>query len=273
MFARVDQQDRCTLIDDSHRNLQVVAQVRQRIAFATHLDGGHRTRHTAIVVEPTDLLDDGHRDSQRLRANLDHHRARNLQADGELHREGRPLAHHRIHFHRAAQPRDSVVHHIQANTAPTLLGDAFGGGIAGTEDKVDGLFLGDRGIGVNQATRYGGGPHLFGVDARAIIADRDDHLAALIGRLDENTPLRLFAVGLALLWRLDAVVDSVAHQMQQRAFDFLEDLAINLGFDAFDEELDLFMRAQRRATNSAIEAWHQRLQWHQTRLEQPILEV
>ncbi len=128
-------------------------------------------------------------------------------------------------------------------------------------------------IGVNQATRYGGGPHPFGVDARAIIADRDHHLAALIGRLDENTPLRLFAVGLALLWRLDAVVDSVAHQMQQRAFDLLEDLAINLGFDALDEELDLFMRAQRRTPDSAIEARHQRLQWHQTRLEQPILEI
>src|SRR5262249_42448539 len=196
-----------------------------------------------------------------------------LEADGELHREGGSLPLDRFNVKRTSQPCHRVAHHIEADAAPTLFGERFCSSEALAEDKVNRLFLCQMGIGIDPAKGDGPGPYPLGIDAGAIVTHRDDNLIALIGRRDDDGPGARFAVPLAGDRRLDAMIDRVAHQMQQGTCDLFEDLAVHLSLGALSEELDLLPLAGRGGACRAKEARHKRLQRHKTRLEQTILEV
>src|SRR5207248_10328200 len=104
---------------------------------------------------------------------------------------------------------------IEPDAAPALLGERLGRGYARLEDQVDGLFLGELGVGIKPATRHSCRADALRVNASAIVAHRDDDLTAFVGGGDGGVADRCLASGLAYIGTLDAVVHGVAHEVQQ----------------------------------------------------------
>src|SRR5262249_46640701 len=65
-LAGIHEEHRGALLDARHRELQITGEVYQRIALATHLDGRRLPGLALVVIEPPNLLYDGHRDGERL---------------------------------------------------------------------------------------------------------------------------------------------------------------------------------------------------------------
>ena len=69
---------------------------------------------------------------------------------------------------------------------------------------------------------------------------------------------RLFARQQALFGRFNPVVDGVAQQVGERRFEFFEDIAVNLGFLAFDFQAYLLAQRPTQITDHALLA-HQHI--------------
>ena len=67
------------------------------------------------------------------------------------------------------------------------------------------------------------------LQAAAVVADFDDHVAALVIRVQLMTPCAGLPAASAHFGHLDAVVDGVAHQVHQRVADLLEHGLVELG--------------------------------------------
>src|SRR5690348_18224678 len=104
------------------------------VALAAHINRGCVARNARVAIQPADLIYDRHRDGECLWADLDEQRARDLEADRELHGEQRSLTRAGIHLQRSTEARDHVAHDIQPNTAATLFRDRFGGADTRLED-------------------------------------------------------------------------------------------------------------------------------------------
>ena len=108
-----------------------------------------------------------------------------------------------------------------------------------------------RGLGLGDvALADRGCAHLVGVDAGAVVGDLDDDAVALLPR---RQPDRARG-GLARAPRassgvLDAVVDRVAHDVDERVVDLLEHLLVELGVAALDDEVDLLLELLRQVAH------------------------
>ena len=104
---------------------------------------------------------------------------------------------------------------------------------ASRSDMRLGLGLGDV------ALAHGALPDLLGIDARAVVADLDDDAVALLACAQVHRAVRGLAERQARLGVLDAVVDRVAHDVDERVVDLLEHLLVEFGVAALDDQLDV----------------------------------
>ena len=96
------------------------------------------------------------------------------------------------------------------------------------------------------------------VDAAAVVAHGDDHVAAGVAGGDLERAGRRLAGGDALLRRLEAVVERVAHEVHERVAERVDDGAVELGLLADELELDLLAELRREVADEAREAQEDR---------------
>ena len=149
------------------------------------------------------------------------------------------------------QSLDAALDRIEPDAAPRNLGHGAGGGEAGRE-HVRGQLVVVAHLGQPHAARPGA--DRVQVEPAPVVLNRQlDHPAAQAGSHEHLTARRLVA-GDALARRLDAVVDRVAHDVQQRVAQPLHKLAIHLDVVAGDHELHLFAEAARQIAHAALES-------------------
>ena len=83
-----------------------------------------------------------------------------------------------------------------------------------------------------------------GLDAGAVVAHLDDDLVAAVARAQRDHALVGLAGGAARGGQLDAVVDGVAHEVQQRVVELLDEHLVELGVAADDAPGARACRAQ-----------------------------
>jgi hypothetical protein len=97
-------------------------------------------------------------------------------------------------------------------------------------------------LGVGLVGLGDGLPDGLHVEADSIVADTDDHVLSQLFGSEGDGALARLARCLAFFRRLDAVPDGVAQQVDQRVFDSLQDLFVQLGFAADDLQPGLLAR-------------------------------
>ena len=145
------------------------------------------------------------------------------------------------------------LHHVHADPAAGNIGDCFGRreprledevqrfpvaqllGLLGPQEPfVDGLLLEPR-----------------DVDSRAVIADFDVDLSALVIGAQGQRPFGRLARSKAGFRRLDAVIARVTDQVHERIFDRLDDSAVEFGLGAFHFEPNLLAEGYGDVANHA----------------------
>ena len=113
------------------------------------------------------------------------------------------------------------------------------GGEPGSEDQ--GCDLRGREIvgqvGVDEPGVDGALQHLRQIDARAVVGDVDHDRVLLAPRLDDESTDLALARRTPLFAALDAVIDRVAHQVQERLGEAIENRAVELELDAHELHL------------------------------------
>ncbi|MNP09988.1 hypothetical protein D3C76_1021180 [compost metagenome] len=100
-------------------------------------------------------------------------------------------------------------------------------------------------------------PQVGKVNAGTVIAQLQHQHAGLVRRPDSDHSLGRLAGEDAPLRRFDAVVDGIAQQMHQGRFEFLQHIAIDLGFLALDFQAHLLtQRAAQIAHHACLPGQH-----------------
>ena len=95
---------------------------------------------------------------------------------------------------------------------------------------------------------------LVGVDPGPVVGDLDDDAVALLAvPPDRSCPSAGLPSGETRRRVLDAVIDSVAHDVDERVVDLLEDLLVEFGVAALDDELDLLAELLGQVAHGARE--------------------
>ena len=148
------------------------------VAHDEHLGAGHGADR--VVGEPHGALDPVDRHRERPPLDLDEHRGHDRERQRQADLRGRALAELGREEHLAAQLADGRADRVHADAAAGDVRRDLGGGEAGVEEQLGG------GLGVDRVDRVGGdhaalgglAGHPGGVDARAVVAHGDDHVAA-----------------------------------------------------------------------------------------------
>ena len=92
----------------------------------------------------------------------------------------------------------------------------------------------------------------FGVHAAAVVADRRSRCGRLPGVAVRRTVLRAgLPAAMRSLGRLDAVIDRVAHEVDERIGEIVDHRAVELGVLAFEDELDFLAERAREVARHA----------------------
>ena len=175
---------------------------------------------------------------------------------------------------RAAQRLDVAAHHVHADAAAGEVGDLLGGGEAGLEDQL----AGSRSSGgvtpcstrprsqarCSTLSRWMPRPSSL----MRITMLPDSWQAASVSRA-----LRRLAGGQALLGRLQAVVQRVAHQVHQRVGDALDHRLVQLGVAADDLQRDVLAELGRGVAHHAPEAREGLADRHHAQLQRAVADV
>ena len=111
--------------------------------------------------------------------------------------------------------------------------------------------LGQGGVRLDQAAFTRLGQDAVPVQAFAVILDRDDDAAALMGGGKTNRPERGFSLGHAFRGQFDAVVNRVADHVDERVAQLLYDVAIQFRLFAFHDKLHLLLLLRGEVAHEA----------------------
>ncbi len=169
------------------------------------------------------MLADAH--EQRLR---DDQRERHLE--GEAGADSLP----RFDLDLAVQRVEIGANHVETDSASGQLRLSRSGREAREEHEVEQFLRRERAclFGVHQLEFGGGRANLLVIDAAAVVLHLDKNvIAAVIGANRDIAAVR-FAGIVTLVRPLDAVRHGIAHQVQQRIGNLLDDVVVQLGLGA-----------------------------------------
>src|SRR4051812_11656728 len=236
------------------QRLRAVEDGQDAVAQDEHAPPGDRAQ--GLVGEPQRPLDAVERDRVRLTAGLDEQRVHDRERQRQADLRGRAVAELRGEGDLAAELADHRPHGVHADAAAGDVARDLGGREAGQEQQLG------RPLAVERIGRLGGDEpaldralaDLDGVDAAPVVANVDDDVAARMARRDlERAGLGL-ARGDAVLRRLEAVVQRVADEVDERVAQRLDDGAVELGVLADELELDVLGELARQVADEAREA-------------------
>src|SRR5579862_7190081 len=154
----------------------------------------------------------------------------------------------------AAELLDIAPDHVHPDSAAGDIGRAVGGGKARHEDEIVDLRVA-QGVGRTDQSalaRFAQDPGA--VEPAAVIAHFDRDVAAAMARIKMNRACHGFAGRTAHIGLFDSMVDAVAHEVNERIADLLEDGLVEFGVLAGDLELDLLAESLRQIAHHAWEA-------------------
>ena len=187
-----------------------------------------------------EALDDrAQRHRVRAIGDLDEERGDDGEGQGELDDELRAHAGDRLHLDETVQPLDGLQNDVEADAAARQLAHGLGGREPLREDELHQLAIGDGLVRLEQAPVHGLAAHRRGVDAGAVVHDRDEDVVGLLHRGEQDRAGRGLAAGHPRLRRLDAVVHAVADHVHERLADLVDDGLVDAGLLALQDQLDV----------------------------------
>ncbi|MCY1412447.1 hypothetical protein D9M71_278540 [compost metagenome] len=203
-----------------------------------------------------DFIDIDQREGERLVAQHDHQRRHDRQRQRHLDDDLRALALGRENVDRAVELGNLGLDHVHAHATPRHIGNLGLGREARGENQVVAVrFAQALGrILVHQALFHGLGAQHARVHALAIVGDRQENMVTLLLRRQHHAPTAHLARGFALLWRLDTVVDRVAHQVHQRVGQSLDKVLVQVGLFADQLQIDFFFQLASEVAYQARKA-------------------
>ena len=115
------------------------------------------------------------------------------------------------------------------------------------------------GVGVEQPARDRDARDGCGIDPAPVVAHADDHVAAGMACAQLERPERPLASGDALVRRLEAVVERVAHEVHERVAERVDDGAVELRVLPDEPQLDLLAEPRSEVAHESREAQEDRL--------------
>ena len=109
--------------------------------------------------------------------------------------------------------------------------------------------------------------------ASAVVLDVDEDLRPLLPRADEQPAGGRLALALTLLRRLDAVIDGVSHQMNERLAELFKDLLVESGGRAFETEFRLLAKVAAEIAHHAEKRLENRRQRQQAQVADAFVNV
>src|SRR5581483_7659503 len=159
----------------------------------------------------------------------DDHPVGDRQRERQPQRERRPLAGFRRDLDAAAERLDRRADDVHPDATAGDVRDLLGGRKAGLEDQVVDLGVGEPGRARDEPAldRLRGDP--VAVEAAPVVAHLDDDAATPVGGAQPDRAGARLAPTLALVRRLDAVVDRVTDHVEQRVGDDVDHVPVDLG--------------------------------------------
>ena len=222
-----------------------------------------RERAVLVGAELDTFLDGGQRNDVATLAHADQQPIDDRQRQRQAQRDLGALAGLTGDIDVAAQRIDRAPHHIHADTAAGDAGDLVRRREAGLHDELEQLAVGRLGAGREQPLFLGALLDARAVQAGTIIGNGDQHLVAQMARRKLDAALARLACRLARPRQLDAVVDRIADQMDQRVGQALDQRLVEFGVLARQHEFDFLAEFVRQVVYQAAEAAEQLADRHQ----------
>ena len=126
------------------------------------------------------------------------------------------------------------------------------------EDVLEQSRVGDVGGGVDQAALDGLGADAVAVEAAAVVGEREQDFGARVASGELDVTGGRLAGSLAGIRILEAMIDGVADDVDQRIGQTLDDGLVELGFLTRSDELQRLRKVAREIVHEAAEAREQR---------------
>ena len=162
-------------------------------------------------------------------------------------------------------------HHVEADAAAGDLGDHVARGESGQQREARDFGVGGHGVGGQQPALHGAAADVAQIEAAAVVGHLhgDDLATARHGQRD-GAGARLAARD-AFLGRLEAVVDGVAQDVQQRVDELVQHVGVDQDVAADDHERRLLAGGRRGLAHVALQARHDGLDRRHARLRSEML--
>ncbi len=193
------------------------------------------------------------RDDVRLRADRDGLAIDDRQSQWQGDDEARAFTTFGAQLDLASQLLHVTADDVHANAATRNVRGFFGSRKSGEEDQIVNLFIGQGIVGPDEIARARLGHDPILVESGAVIGDFHGDVAASVARIQMHGAERRLARGDTCIGRLDAVIDTVADEVDERIADLFEHGLVEFGLLSGELELDLLAQALREIANHARE--------------------
>ncbi len=196
-----------------------------------------------------------------LVARLDDDRRQDRQRQRHLDRRGQAAPGDIVQPDAAADLLDVGAHHVHADAAARRGGRLIAGRQPRLEDQVEPRPLVERAElrRPRRLLRDALRQQLGGIDPLPVVGHLDDDAIARLARHDRQPPGLGLARSPSRLGRLDAMVDRIAHDMDQRIAQQLDHLAVQLDVGAVDRQRHLLAQRRRRIAHQPGQRGKQRI--------------
>ncbi len=205
-------------------------------------------RRDVAGIDAQHAIDRGEVEPERVRADGNQHNAVGGNGQRQAQHE-RGAARRGAYRHRAAQRFDLGPHDVEADAAARKIGYARSGRDAGHEDSLREVVVAELDAAFAHALAQ-----TVEVEAPAVIAHAHLERADLQLRRQPHDPLGRFSAPRAFGRSFNAVIDRVAHQLDQRIAQAVDGEAIDADLRAPDFEAHRFAGRLGHIAHHALEA-------------------
>src|SRR6185437_15996843 len=222
----------------------------QGYVHTKHFSGNIADRHHHLAVNffnliypnPPDFLNVSKWNGKHGLTTADEQRLRDNQCERDLQSETSATAQFRVNFNFTVQRHQVGANHIESHAASGQFGLAWRSGEAGLEQQIEQLFLSKRlgSIGIKKTDFHRNLADLFVINAPPIIFHFHKNVVAAMVCPDSYSTDITLALLVANVFPFNSVCHSVAHQMDQRVRNLLDDVVIEFCFSALQLEFCAF---------------------------------
>src|ERR1022692_50463 len=219
------------------------------------LDDGHQRRDVDLLADTQDLA------------------LQNGQGQGQADSDRAAEAFGAEYLYVTAEIVDVAPDDVHADSAARHVANLVGRRKSGDEDQIVDLLVGQNLVFLDQAAfaRFREYPRL--VEACAVILDLDDDAAALVEGVERQCPGLALAGGESLFGHLHAVVERIAHEVNEWIADFLQYGLIEFGILPAQLEFHFLAELARQVVDQARKPVEGESDWQHADLHHTFLQL